>query len=290
MKNDIDKEALGKLIRLLRIERNMNQKAFSQQMGVTPGTVSKWENGINLPDTPSLSALASFFHLSVDDIYHPVETLVQLGEKENVSNKKRKKGLKTNPRTAITIATLVAVLIIAVIKGINYIYCIHNLTRPVAQRYTIDADRGMLIEISCVQEGIPNLDLLTSFCESWITSLQKSNQITPDISGVKFSFYPNRQTALAWAKTASPICQEFTTEDVYYIIYPIQTPKLNRFPVSNERKVEYNFIYNNQIPPRSIIWKETIDDIQYAGVLNLYKEVSSNGKITAYYQGSLKSQ
>ncbi|MCM1568204.1 MAG: helix-turn-helix domain-containing protein [Roseburia sp.] len=74
----LDKIALGKLVRFLREQEHMQQKDLARLLHVSPGTVSKWETGINYPDTPILGNLATLFHISVDDLFHPQETMERL--------------------------------------------------------------------------------------------------------------------------------------------------------------------------------------------------------------------
>lgn len=50
----------------LRKEFNLNQKDLSKLLGVAQNTISQWENGNRDPDTNSLIALASFFHVTTD--------------------------------------------------------------------------------------------------------------------------------------------------------------------------------------------------------------------------------
>lgn len=59
---------IGKKIQALRKERNITQEALASEMGVTVGAVSKWENGISLPDILMLSALADFFAVTTDHL------------------------------------------------------------------------------------------------------------------------------------------------------------------------------------------------------------------------------
>jgi len=74
----MNKTALGNLIKLLRTYNNMQQKELAQALNVTPASVSKWETGINCPDTLTLEALSNLFHISINDLYHPEEAIARL--------------------------------------------------------------------------------------------------------------------------------------------------------------------------------------------------------------------
>lgn len=55
-------------IKELRKERGMTQKELAEKMQVSFQTVSKWENGVNLPDITHIPRLAEIFEVSSDVI------------------------------------------------------------------------------------------------------------------------------------------------------------------------------------------------------------------------------
>lgn len=52
----------------LRHEKKLTQEELADFMGVTKGSVSKWEKGINTPDILLLPRLAAFFDVTVDEL------------------------------------------------------------------------------------------------------------------------------------------------------------------------------------------------------------------------------
>ncbi len=58
--------ALGQQIFELRKRHSMTQENLANEMGVSIGAVSKWENGASVPDISMLCALADYFHVSTD--------------------------------------------------------------------------------------------------------------------------------------------------------------------------------------------------------------------------------
>ena len=60
---------LGHKIKALRKERNISQEVLAQYLGVSFQAISKWENGMTLPDVTSIPAIASFFHVSTDELF-----------------------------------------------------------------------------------------------------------------------------------------------------------------------------------------------------------------------------
>ena len=60
--------AIGNIIRDLRVSRNLTQAELGQVVGVSMQAVSKWERG-GLPDIGVLILLADFFQVSLDEMF-----------------------------------------------------------------------------------------------------------------------------------------------------------------------------------------------------------------------------
>lgn len=50
----------------LRKEKNITQAELAKKLNIRQTTVSSWENGISVPDYPTLIKLADFFDVSID--------------------------------------------------------------------------------------------------------------------------------------------------------------------------------------------------------------------------------
>jgi transcriptional regulator with XRE-family HTH domain len=61
-------EKVGQFIKKLRKDNNLTQKELADKYGVTYQAVSKWENGINLPDVSLIREMSKDFNISVEDI------------------------------------------------------------------------------------------------------------------------------------------------------------------------------------------------------------------------------
>lgn len=60
---------MGEKIRTLRKSRNLSQEVLAQYLGVSYQAVSKWENSIAMPDVALIPAIASFFNISIDELF-----------------------------------------------------------------------------------------------------------------------------------------------------------------------------------------------------------------------------
>lgn len=56
----------SKRIKELRIEKQLRQSDIARAIGVTPATVTRWENDTQEPDYLTLALLAQFFDVSTD--------------------------------------------------------------------------------------------------------------------------------------------------------------------------------------------------------------------------------
>ena len=60
---------IGERIRVLRRAKNISQETLANTLGVTFQVVSKWETGAAAPDLSLIPSLASYFGVSIDDLF-----------------------------------------------------------------------------------------------------------------------------------------------------------------------------------------------------------------------------
>ncbi len=64
MKTDI-----GARIRSLRLQKSMTQEQLAQKLNLTPQAVSKWENGVGMPDIQLLPELSVLLGVTIDGLF-----------------------------------------------------------------------------------------------------------------------------------------------------------------------------------------------------------------------------
>ena len=64
----MNQEKFGKIIKKIRKEHHLTQKDLADKYNVTYQAVSKWENGLNMPDISLIKEIAKDFNLSLDDL------------------------------------------------------------------------------------------------------------------------------------------------------------------------------------------------------------------------------
>lgn len=64
----MDQEKFGKFIKDIRKKHNLTQKQLADKYNVTYQAVSKWENGLNMPDTSLIKQISKDFGISIDEL------------------------------------------------------------------------------------------------------------------------------------------------------------------------------------------------------------------------------
>ena len=63
----LNPEKVGKFIKKLRKDNNLTQQKLADKYGVTYQAVSKWENGINLPDVTLIRQMIKDFNITIEE-------------------------------------------------------------------------------------------------------------------------------------------------------------------------------------------------------------------------------
>ncbi len=64
----MDQQKIGMFLKELRVEKNLTQEKLAELLGVTNRSVSRWENGNNMPDLSLLMEIADVYGVGVDEI------------------------------------------------------------------------------------------------------------------------------------------------------------------------------------------------------------------------------
>lgn len=100
----MEQEKFGKFIKDIRKRNNLTQKQLADKYNVTYQAVSKWENGLNMPDTALMKQMSKDFGISIDELL--------AGEYKEI--KKKKKYLIII--TSIILFTALCIILIVIFK------------------------------------------------------------------------------------------------------------------------------------------------------------------------------
>ena len=65
----MDQVKIGKFISKKRKEKNITQCKLAEMLGITDRAISKWENGICLPDAATMPELCEILDISINDLF-----------------------------------------------------------------------------------------------------------------------------------------------------------------------------------------------------------------------------
>ena len=77
----MDNKRIGKLISELRKKKGLTQQELGDKVGVGFRAVSKWENGVTLPDISIISELSKVLGINVDQLLCPAGYYSNLDKK-----------------------------------------------------------------------------------------------------------------------------------------------------------------------------------------------------------------
>lgn len=82
----MDQQKTGRFLRQLRGEQGLTQEQLAEELGVSNRSVSRWENGVNLPDLDLLLQLAGRFQVEVGELLagERKEQTIEQRQKENI--------------------------------------------------------------------------------------------------------------------------------------------------------------------------------------------------------------
>lgn len=65
----MDQIKIGKFIKEKRNEKNITQSELAEMLGVSDRAISKWENGICLPDAGTMPELCKILNITINDLF-----------------------------------------------------------------------------------------------------------------------------------------------------------------------------------------------------------------------------
>lgn len=194
----------GTLLKKLRKQANMNQEQLADTLGVSISAISKWETGKNLPDIEKITALSEIFSISVEDLYHPEQTIARLESDKTLSpNDANQKSSKPKFWIILAIICFFVVVFIAILFFfINSNKENESSARPFASRMIEDELFGSVYETAIIYSG--NLDILSNPTTDYIEQIYfewcNNTNVSSEITTMKVSFYETEEAASQWAE------------------------------------------------------------------------------------------
>ena len=122
----MDQEKIGKFISKVRKEKNITQEQLADKLHITNRAISKWENGICLPDVSIMMELCKILDISINDLFIGEKTKNNENSKkleENILNLLKKEELQNKKlmRYELVIGLLSSITFIILIFTSSYL-------------------------------------------------------------------------------------------------------------------------------------------------------------------------
>lgn len=116
----MDQMKIGKFISLKRKEKNITQSELAEMLNVTDRAISKWENGICLPDASNMPELCKILAITINDLFSG--EVVDRKENEKILEKNLLEVVKLKEEKDKQLLFLEVVLIVLVL--IIFLSCV----------------------------------------------------------------------------------------------------------------------------------------------------------------------
>lgn len=198
---------LGLLIKTLRKQEHMTQEELALKLDVTVSAVSKWETGKNLPDMNVINRLSNLFEVSIDEFYHPEDTLAKInnltiGNTSDCTEHDEIPTKKPIPRILfilLGLALLLSLIIVGIFAYLNSKKEEPLNIYPISSRITEDEHLGTVYEVAYMYTGDPEdisgeSPFIIKLSEDWV----QNTEVSADITYMKVSFFAEEEDALQW--------------------------------------------------------------------------------------------
>lgn len=79
----MNQKKIGMFLKELRKEKQLTQEQLAEILGVTNRSISRWENGVNMPDFDLVIEIVKYFDVSIEE-----QTLLKVANYEKEENRK----------------------------------------------------------------------------------------------------------------------------------------------------------------------------------------------------------
>lgn len=121
----MDQKKIGIFLKELRKEKQLTQEQLAEVFGVSNRSVSRWENGVNMPDFDLVIEIANYYDVSIEEILDgerkdemmdqkTEQTLLKVADYENQDKQKFSRRM-----CGLFIAAIIAFIVYAVIEALG---------------------------------------------------------------------------------------------------------------------------------------------------------------------------
>lgn len=125
----MDQIKTGEFLRTLRKEKNLTQEELAEKFGISNRSVSRWENGNNMPDLSLLVELADFYGVDIGELISggrkekvmDAETKEEIKAVAEYAENEKKEIRKKSKKKTVAVAVILTVIFLAAGFAANFI-------------------------------------------------------------------------------------------------------------------------------------------------------------------------
>ena len=118
----MDQIKIGKFISLKRREKNITQSKLAEMLGITDRAISKWENGVCLPDAGTMPVLCEILNITINDLFSGEVVDMNNNEKKLEENLLEMASIKEQKdRQLLTLEIVLGVLSMVILFSLIFV-------------------------------------------------------------------------------------------------------------------------------------------------------------------------
>ncbi len=144
----MNQEKIGKFISEKRKEKKLTQSELAEKLGITDRAISKWENGICLPDAGTMPELCEILDITINDLFSGEKVDMKENEKKLEENLLEITKMKEEKdKQLLNLEIIIGIILIIFFLGVITIALSINM--PEWLRLTIIIPDIIIFLISC---------------------------------------------------------------------------------------------------------------------------------------------
>ena len=144
----MNQEKIGKFISEKRKEKKLTQSELAEKLGITDRAISKWENGICLPDAGTMPELCEILNITINDLFSGEKVDMKENEKKLEENLLEMTKMKEEKdKQLLNLEVIIGIVLVIFFLGVIIIALSINM--PEWLRLTIIIPDIIIFLISC---------------------------------------------------------------------------------------------------------------------------------------------
>lgn len=124
----MNQEKIGKFISEKRREKHLTQSELAEKLGITDRAISKWENGICLPDAGTMPELCKILDITINDLFSGEKVDIKENEKKLEANLLEMTKMKEEKdKQLLNLEIIIGIVLVIFFLGIIAIVSLINM-------------------------------------------------------------------------------------------------------------------------------------------------------------------